>query len=818
MSSQKIVKLIQSLAYGLVVLIPLVYFPTGMFPFQIIKTIIFQILVEILFVLWLALVIFDKNFRPKFTPTPKSLVWGFTPIAIALLIFISIISLSVIFGSDWRAGLWSDEQRTLGLVAVFHFIALFFVLSSINQNQFQSTKNNFWRNLWFLSFGTAVVVSLIGISQKFLFFPREFNMWLHILYPEIPLHAATPERVGSTFGNPSFMAGYLLFNFFIGLYLFASQKTRINADKKLIYADKSSISINRQNQHKSAFQDKLRRINMDYRSVFLITGTLLILIAIFLSQTLGVILGLGMGIFTLLLCLLFNKNNSIQINISKLRKLSIGLLILILVFVGVFWLTRSNSFWQKIPGLSRLSQATLESQSIRDRLITWQISLKAFKEKPILGWGFENFRIAFSQHYDPRLLTQSIDGTYWDKPHNVLLEYLTNTGILGLLSYLGIFAAAFYILIKKFKTSDNFYAFPLFFSIIIAYFVQNLFIFDTIGTYLMFFLLLAFINPKSESAQIIADNNRRTPKNLPIFVSVFLLISFVPIYYNYQIFNASRYEYWGANYFLNTLIESSLVSFNRALKTPTPYIDDIRKNFASTVQQAFQQGIEYPNLKGTQAKLVEELKLTIERHPEDFFNYITLAEFENTFSNYNPNYLDEAEGLSQKALELSPNRQQIYYVLAKTRLLKGDIKSAYEIFEKVIALNPQAGDPHFYFGLIAYEMGNYQKGASEIAEAERLGRLPKDFKEAVALGNFVGDYEHNYKKSIELYKLALDKMSDNINKPDVLLKLAVAYYFDNNKEQSRQTFLELKKLVDLKKIPIYPQLQPILEDLKIDDQ
>ena len=120
MFALNIIKSIRYLFYLLVIAVPLIYFPTGIFPFQVIKTVVLQILVEIIFVLWLGLTIFHKEYRPRLTP----IFW-------VLIIFLIITSLSAIFGVDWRTSLWSDEARTLGLVALWHFFALFLVLSSI---------------------------------------------------------------------------------------------------------------------------------------------------------------------------------------------------------------------------------------------------------------------------------------------------------------------------------------------------------------------------------------------------------------------------------------------------------------------------------------------------------------------------------------------------------------------------------------------------------------------------------------------------------------------------------------------------------------
>jgi O-antigen ligase len=772
MSSENIIKVIRYLIYGLVIIVPLIFFPTGMYPFQVVKTVVFQSLAEIIFALWLTLAIFHKEYRPKLTP-----------LLISLIIFLIVVSLSVVFGSDWRWGLWSDEARTLGLVSLLHFVGLFVVISSLRD------KIN-WQKLWMTSVFTASLVSLIAILGYF--WPELFSF--DIVFRMLQ----GAERAGSTFSNSAFMAGYLLFNFFIGAYLLFSH---------ILFPAPHF----------------LRNIKF----WLLALGTILIGIAIFLSQTLGVILGLGAGIFALLVYFsIFRHRKSEGLTMSpklNLRNISIALLVLLILSASVFWLSRDNPFWQKIPGIARLASVSFESESVRDRLIAWQIGLEAFKEKPLLGWGFENFRIAFNKYYDPKILSTSMSGTYWDKPHNILLEYLVNTGVLGLLAYLGIFAAAFYSISKNRNLISHF---SFLISALIAYFIQNLFIFDTIGTYLMFFLVLAYVDSNYVVTKLKLSSNSLSEFNLApnqsnyylITTLLLLLITFIPIYYNYQIFNASRQEYWGVNYLLNQLPESSLVSFSRAVNTPTPYLDDIYKNFASTVKQARQQGVVYPSIAELQAKLVGYLESTIKRRPNDFFNYISLAEFKNSFYEFNPDYLKDAEDLANKALELSPKRQQVYYVLAKTKLLQADIGAAYRIFEEVIKLNPDAGDSHFYFGLMAYGNGDFKRAAEEIAIAERLGRTPQKMEEAIALANFIGDYEHNYKKAIELYKTAM-YFADNLPRPNptakanILLKLGIAYYFDGNRDEARNNFLELQKLIDVKKLPIYPELKPVLDDL-----
>lgn len=762
MASQKSTKYINYLLYALVIIVPLIYFPTSIFPFNIIKITVFQSLVEIIFAMWLGLALFYKKYRPR--PTP---------LLVSLLAFAAILSIASVFGIDLKASLWSDEQRALGLVTIIHLVALFAVINSLRE------EIN-WKKLWMFSFLTAAAVSLIGISQKFITVPMNASPWLRILYPS-PI---IPERIGSTVSNSSFLAGYLLFNLFLGLWL---------------------IKI---------------RFKSDARPWLWGLGITLILAGIFLAQTLGAFFGLAVGILYLLAYFIAKGAKNV-------RYAAAAILLLSIVFSAVFFYTKGDSFWQRIPGLSRIAQASLRSPSIHDRLLVWQISLAAFKDKPLLGWGLENFRTAYDAHYNPMILSESINGTAWDKPHNVILEYLVTSGILGLFAYIAIWYSLFFSIFKLSKKGSEDFTPLIFSSMFVAYFAQNLFVFDTIGTYLMFFFTIAFIDsryqavvPSIREAHLFPD--RAVPlKYLKTIIVILIFLTLVPIYYNYAIFNGAWSEYWGVNYLLNRLPESSLLYFSQAMSIPTPYSDDIIKNFANTTRDAFHQGLQYANTEKLQENLINPLRGVIVRHPKNFFNYLVLAEFEEEFYKYNPGYLDDAESLLKQALQLSPERQQVYYPLAKAELLRGNKQAAYGIFQQLINLNPDAGEPHFYFGLLAYNLGDIKKGDEEITIASRLGREPQTPEEFVALANYVGDYDHDYKRAIGLYNRALTNLSNMGSpqtRPNILLKLAVAYYFDKDYDNARQTFLELEQMIDLKSLPIYPQLKPVLEQLKINSQ
>jgi O-antigen ligase len=93
--------------------------------------------------------------------------------------------------------------------------------------------------------------------------------------------------------------------------------------------------------------------------------------------------------------------------------------------------------WERIKEIS-LSKDKTESTRIR----LWQTSWNMIKDKPIWGIGLGNFGQLFSQY--------KVEGKYdnYSHPHNDFLNVAVNSGLLGLLAYLYLWAVFLYTSIK----------------------------------------------------------------------------------------------------------------------------------------------------------------------------------------------------------------------------------------------------------------------------------------------------------------------------------------------------------------------------------
>ena len=142
--------------------------------------------------------------------------------------------------------------------------------------------------------------------------------------------------------------------------------------------------------------------------------------------------------------------------------------------------------------LTRFAGISMTEGTTESRLTIWKMSWQGFKEKPVFGWGQENFNLVFNKYYEPILYKQE---PWFDRAHNVFFDRLTTNGIFGLLSYIGLLGAALYYLWAKRKnTGLSVEDSAMFGSMFLAYFFNNLFVFDNLISLILFATFLAYVS------------------------------------------------------------------------------------------------------------------------------------------------------------------------------------------------------------------------------------------------------------------------------------------------------------------------------------
>lgn len=780
MSSKSLVRAIKVLLFIVVIGTPLFYFRWGIYPYILAKQVFFQSVVEAIFFLWLALAVIDKRYRPRATP-----------FLLGLGVFLFLLTLTAFTGVDsWRS-FWSIYERTIGVVAIYHFAGLAVVLSSL-AGEIQ------WKKLFYASLGAAGAVAVIGWMQPYI---PNFLLLAEIIY----------NRPGSTFGNPSFLAGYLLFNVFIGLYLIFD-KYRQMVDKSSGKADKN--------------RNKITRFYLLF--IYLISTLSLIILGVFFTQTRSDILGLVVGVFALVVLFALQPPD-LGVNILRSRYFYTGILVLVAVFAATFWFTRGYSFWSKVPAFGRFRSVSfsLNSSEFQPRLIAVQAAWKGFLERPFFGWGPENFNIVFNKYYDPRTLEAAYQETRFDKPHNVPMEYLISGGALLALAYFGLFGL-FFFEVRRMKDK------PLSRVIVaatVAYLVRSLFAFDTTGPLLMLYLFFGFVDGEyrenfdkdgeigeKNSLDELDKNRNKADKwkkagtlfrYVPYFFFVAALLA--AYFLNFLTLRASYYQFMGFQYFLHGRPNQGIYSFKSAAATWSPYRWNFQRDSAIEVAQAYfySPGVISGDDALAAVRAAEEVR---DQHQLDAYNHYALVNIYNEVSALNPKkFLAAAERGALRALELSPNRQEVYFYLAKTKSLEGDNQSSLQILKKALDLDPKVPDAHFYYGLLAFATGNPALGYDEIKQAMKLGRRWVNFYEPRAVAGYFADAGH-LSEAVKLYETAFSMQPDDL---ETQIKLGVAYFFNKQINEATWHLTAAGKRFDFRTSPAYSQLRPILEELRI---
>ncbi|MDP3052565.1 MAG: O-antigen ligase family protein [bacterium] len=408
-----------------------------LFPFIVGKYVFFRVVVELalIFFLW-AWVRGEFQFS-------KLKLKILTPLVIAVSVFTLIFLLAGFLGYDPSASFWSNFERGEGGLQMLHLFIFFVLLGLL----FRDEKA--WRRMFIVSALVAVLVIAYGFAAA--------------LKISGFIGPGICERFAGSLGNSAYIGTFMIFALFYAGYL-------------LINGLRQSAS----GPHKFASLKKW------------LWGSLMVLFLIILifSGTRGAFLGLAAGVLAGLSYLFFRLPS------GRVRKIILFVIIVLIIFGWLGFKYRSSIDLMPFcknegQGGNRILDINLSTENLQTRFFLWKQSIKIFEERPILGWGPENFSPAIEKYHLPQF-------TVWfDRAHNIFFDYLTTTGILGLLSYLSIFIVFYWQFLKKMRKSAlSPYQSALIFALPIAYLVQGVVLFEVLPIYINLFLFLAFANYK----------------------------------------------------------------------------------------------------------------------------------------------------------------------------------------------------------------------------------------------------------------------------------------------------------------------------------
>ena len=173
-------------------------------------------------------------------------------------------------------------------------------------------------------------------------------------------------------------------------------------------------------------------------------------------------------------------------------KAALGLLVVVLTLSTVGLLSGQLGIASESGVMfKRLASAVSgEDKSIGGRMNTLQLGLEAYRERPVLGWGPENFRSAWGRH----VTAEQYSGRIVDQAHNKALDALVSTGTAGFFVYtvlwLALALTAVRLALAR-EGPDRRFALAMT-AALAGYVAVSLFLFDTQSFMLPFAILVGF--------------------------------------------------------------------------------------------------------------------------------------------------------------------------------------------------------------------------------------------------------------------------------------------------------------------------------------
>ncbi len=416
---------------------------SAFFPFIGGKDYFFRFAVELAlacFILWWAFEARDHEVIHRLKEVSKK------PIFIAVSIFVVAFLLASAFAYDPHAAFWSNFERGEGGFEMIHYYVFFALLATLFE------KKEDWRLFFKAGLIAASLMILYGVFAQLGWADNFISPYSGGPPPGGWFTRLVDARFQGSLGNPAYVAPYLLFSMFYAFSLWATSKLNNKWVKRILYGG----------------------VTISFLAFF------------FFSQTRGAFAGLAAAVAVFFLYFIFLK--------PKLRRWLIPVFAILAVAFVVMVHYRDTDFVKNLPG-GRLFDLSLTADSAKTRLWTWGSAWQGFEARPLLGWGPENFSAVFDKYFNPgHFVPGQNTETWFDRAHSIYFDYLAETGILGFLSYLGIFAAFYWEFFKRAYRRHDFSQLEkaLIFVMPVAYLVQGIAIFDVLPIHINVFAFLAF--------------------------------------------------------------------------------------------------------------------------------------------------------------------------------------------------------------------------------------------------------------------------------------------------------------------------------------
>ncbi len=612
--------------------------------FELSKIFVFKVLIYFLLLLSVLKITFFRTENFLDFNKVKGFVSNYKRYWLPPLIFIVGLGVGLLFSINTAQSFFGSYDRQAGYLSyLFYFVwfvLLFYNIRTLNNHpQNNPDDSNLKLNIhriFLVAVLASLIISVYGILQRL---GIDFLIW-----PEDPL---ITKRVFSSFGQPNFLASWLLLVIPLAAYLMSESKKFLN---KFFY----SLILSAQ------------------------------LICLFLTSSRGALVALVLALFALAAYLLKKK-------VDQKSKIIFGASFFIIFLLGLFIFSLNSP--ERMAGLTDFGTG-----SVGARVNYYFAALEAVSRKPFFGYGLDNGSQALFPNYQSDWGIHANVGVSSDRAHNLILDILLGGGLFNL----ALFALLYYYFFNlAFKNISQ----PIFSKQslallvgVLAYLISLLFNFSLVSAEIYFFLFLSLLlainvrqNEDVNLKGALVDNNQLRPISLLGVLAAFAIFVLICFGINYEFRFLKADHYFGAMYnnlnnkqYFTALTLADYVNQEKTNPVNCVYYDRVLADIISDDYSSIDDVLSRMVIKNTLQKIDNRL---IEN---GYLNIFVKGKINLALGNY-----VDAKKYFQKIIEMSPYWPEAYVQLGEVFVQEKHFKEAIINYQLVLRILPDVNDRRF---------------------------------------------------------------------------------------------------------------------------
>jgi len=469
-----------------------------------------------------------------------------------------------------------------------------------------------WRTFFLVNAEVAVVIALFALYQK---------LFLGFQFPT------------GTIGNSLYLAGYMIPTLFsIGILFIREEKTV-------------------------------------FKRLYPFLGVLVVM-ALVLAGRRGSLVGFGLSTFVGMLAypFLFTMKTWVKRSVLAVTVLGIvGFCALVLVLrqpATEIWVKTHTPF-----AISRLAYGYTSN-----RFALFNMAIDGWRERPIAGYGYEQFSVVFHERFDPNGAHKDLlKEFYFDRAHNQFFDVLVASGVIGLLGFLYYLFMLLRTAWIGAKTEGDKKERLTYFIIglsVVAYLGTALTMFDTTSQSLLFAVMVALLISLSSQP---TETDLRQPVSLwHLLLPIALILPFTwyanirPLEIGMQGEAAyrtmqTRHDQEG--------FKQAVAGYKKALAGHSWMMQKTRIRIMDVVRPYGERiSFRSPEMEDLTGFLADQMNRSASRHAYDFETMVEASIANRLAAVYDVSRIELSRKTAQRAVELGPMEADGYNELAEIAL------------------------------------------------------------------------------------------------------------------------------------------------------